>query len=112
MRFNSAPHYDRAGHWHHCRAVTITVRTVLPMRYPHFNAPNSFRAMYLKRNGAPERIRTPNPQIRSLVLYPVELRARTPKPALSIVLRALLTAAGEPTEIIIPRQASCRSPTA
>jgi hypothetical protein len=26
--------------------------------------------------GAPERIRTPNPQIRSLVLYPVELRAR------------------------------------
>ena len=25
--------------------------------------------------GAPERIRTPNPQIRSLVLYPVELRA-------------------------------------
>jgi hypothetical protein len=27
-------------------------------------------------NGAPERIRTPNPQIRSLVLYPVELRAR------------------------------------
>jgi hypothetical protein len=28
-------------------------------------------------NGAPERIRTPNPQIRSLMLYPVELRART-----------------------------------
>ena len=27
------------------------------------------------RNGAPEEIRTPNPQIRSLVLYPVELRA-------------------------------------
>ena len=26
-------------------------------------------------DGAPERIRTPNPQIRSLVLYPVELRA-------------------------------------
>jgi hypothetical protein len=25
--------------------------------------------------GAPERSRTPNPQIRSLVLYPVELRA-------------------------------------
>ncbi len=29
-----------------------------------------------KKLGAPERIRTPNPQIRSLVLYPVELRAR------------------------------------
>jgi hypothetical protein len=27
------------------------------------------------KNGAPERSRTPNPQIRSLVLYPVELRA-------------------------------------
>lgn len=27
-------------------------------------------------NGAPEEIRTPDPQIRSLVLYPVELRVR------------------------------------
>jgi hypothetical protein len=26
--------------------------------------------------GAPEETRTPNPQIRSLVLYPIELRAR------------------------------------
>ena len=26
-------------------------------------------------NGAPEEIRTPDPQIRSLVLYPAELRA-------------------------------------
>lgn len=30
------------------------------------------------RNGAPEEIRTPDPQIRSLVLYPAELRARMP----------------------------------
>ena len=30
--------------------------------------------------GAPERSRTPNPQIRSLVLYPIELRARAEKP--------------------------------
>ena len=29
----------------------------------------------LLKIGAPERSRTPNPQIRSLVLYPVELRA-------------------------------------
>ena len=29
-------------------------------------------------NGAPEEIRTPDPQIRSLVLYPAELRARIP----------------------------------
>jgi hypothetical protein len=28
-----------------------------------------------KRSGAPERIRTSDPQIRSLVLYPAELRA-------------------------------------
>src|SRR4051812_11810552 len=38
------------------------------------------RAEILNRNhkvaGAPEEIRTPDPQIRSLVLYPAELRAR------------------------------------
>jgi hypothetical protein len=28
-----------------------------------------------QENGAPEEIRTPDPQIRSLVLYPAELRA-------------------------------------
>lgn len=36
---------------------------------------------YLKANGAPERIRTSDPQIRSLVLYPAELRARFAKAA-------------------------------
>src|SRR5262245_32986064 len=30
--------------------------------------------------GAPEEIRTPDPQIRSLVLYPAELRAQIPVP--------------------------------
>src|SRR5215475_11915069 len=30
--------------------------------------------------GAPEEIRTPDPQIRSLVLYPAELRAQIPLP--------------------------------
>ena len=38
------------------------------------------KAFYLifrgKKNGAPEEIRTPDPQIRSLVLYPAELRVR------------------------------------
>src|SRR4029077_14986848 len=29
----------------------------------------------IRRDGAPEEIRTPDPQIRSLVLYPAELRA-------------------------------------
>jgi hypothetical protein len=33
------------------------------------------------KNGAPEEIRTPDPQIRSLVLYPAELRALPAKPA-------------------------------
>ena len=32
--------------------------------------------MKLEENGAPEEIRTPDPQIRSLVLYPAELRVR------------------------------------
>ena len=31
-----------------------------------------------ERNGAPGAIRTPDPQIRSLVLYPAELRVRLP----------------------------------
>ena len=31
----------------------------------------------LYRSGAPEETRTPNPQIRSLVLYPIELRAHS-----------------------------------
>ena len=31
--------------------------------------------IFLRKNGAPERIRTSDPQIRSLVLYPAELRA-------------------------------------
>src|SRR5437763_6806920 len=35
-------------------------------------------ASNLLKIGAPERSRTPNPQIRSLVLYPVELRALMP----------------------------------
>jgi len=33
-----------------------------------------------KLGGAPEEIRTPDPQIRSLVLYPAELRAQIPLP--------------------------------
>jgi hypothetical protein len=32
--------------------------------------------VFPKENGAPEEIRTPDPQIRSLVLYPAELRVR------------------------------------
>ena len=35
---------------------------------------------FIQQNGAPEEIRTPDPQIRSLVLYPAELRARALSP--------------------------------
>ena len=38
-------------------------------------------AQAIDKFGAPERSRTPNPQIRSLVLYPIELRARAEKRA-------------------------------
>lgn len=38
---------------------------------------SEFKDFYFKKgSGAPEETRTPNPQIRSLVLYPVELRVR------------------------------------
>jgi hypothetical protein len=36
---------------------------------------NLWHSVAYGKSGAPERSRTPNPQIRSLVLYPVELRA-------------------------------------
>ncbi len=37
------------------------------------------------RNGAPEEIRTPDPQIRSLMLYPAELRVRNAKTCFACV---------------------------
>ena len=47
-----------------------------PGRYP--NCPEHLSAIryVIDFIGAPEEIRTPDPQIRSLVLYPAELRAR------------------------------------
>src|SRR5690606_20345046 len=39
---------------------------------------NHVTRMDPRPDGAPERIRTSDPQIRSLVLYPAELRAREP----------------------------------
>lgn len=44
------------------------------MALPRLQAGNH-AALRPKRDGAPGRIRTHDPQIRSLVLYPVELRA-------------------------------------
>src|SRR5262249_45957811 len=45
---------------------------------PTARRPRSHRS---SSGGAPEEIRIPDPQIRSLVLYPAELRARGPKVA-------------------------------
>ncbi len=51
----------------------------LPMCFPSQisgkRISDALQANSLKENGAPERIRTSDPQIRSLVLYPAELRA-------------------------------------
>jgi hypothetical protein len=38
--------------------------------------PSVPRRRYLRGNGGPGAIRTPDPQIRSLMLYPAELRVR------------------------------------
>ncbi len=44
-------------------------------RFTHLKyAPKGNEILY---DGAPEEIRTPDPQIRSLVLYPAELRVHT-----------------------------------
>jgi hypothetical protein len=64
-------------------------RDILPPRMPSATRPSPRRVkprttsaqgsqFYSEwwQNGAPEEIRTPDPQIRSLVLYPAELRAR------------------------------------
>jgi hypothetical protein len=44
-----------------------------------------FRHFNEEENGAPEEIRTPDPQIRSLVLYPAELRVRVAVPVTGCV---------------------------
>lgn len=49
------------------------------MNTPHFPLPQSWRKRRGSwfKNGAPGEIRTPDHQVRSLVLYPTELRAHT-----------------------------------
>jgi hypothetical protein len=42
----------------------------------HDQGPRDQETNLISNIGAPEEIRTPDPQIRSLVLYPAELRAR------------------------------------
>ena len=52
---------------------------LLPLLLP---SPQSDLLRFPLSVGAPERIRTPNLQIRSLMLYPVELRARVSRATL------------------------------
>jgi hypothetical protein len=47
----------------------------LPLSLPRDLSYESINPSPCEKVGAPERSRTPNPQIRSLVLYPIELRA-------------------------------------
>src|ERR1051325_1589391 len=63
---------------------------LLPLPSPCFNSGSQRRIVgggsRREKAGAPEEIRTPDPQIRSLVLYPAELRVRGGR-NLGIVLR-------------------------
>ena len=57
-------------------------------------------ARNVSENGAPEEIRTPDPQIRSLMLYPTELRARDRDTrARRVACRELDGDRGEPAEV-------------
>src|SRR6476660_2617858 len=56
-----------------CAVVTMSLS---PLCNPRQNSASQFCIYALEFIGAPEEIRTPDPQIRSLVLYPAELRAR------------------------------------
>ena len=59
-----------AEHQHGSQKITARSRFGLGANF------NRMRVRSFILNGAPEEIRTPDPQIRSLVLYPAELRAR------------------------------------
>ena len=54
----------------------VTPREAISSSRNRAEIPNQYQGV----DGAPEEIRTPDPQIRSLVLYPAELRALMPPP--------------------------------
>src|ERR1700751_6289177 len=69
----------RCQAWHPTRdACNIAVRQHRRFRWNQASRTKSRHGSenLVNENGAPEEIRTPDPQIRSLVLYPAELRAR------------------------------------
>lgn len=59
--------------------------TLLPTK----NCNQYFKSIKPRKNGAPEEIRTPDPQIRSLVLYPAELRVHALATSLRCACRCL-----------------------
>ena len=64
---------DRAAIW---RCLPVTPAQTPSSRLCSGECRGHEQDQRCKRSGAPEGIRTPGPQIRSLVLYPAELRAR------------------------------------
>jgi hypothetical protein len=61
-----------ADHERHLRGTV----TPLKVQGTNFADGIGFESQISKRNGDPGGSRTPNPQIRSLMLYPIELRGR------------------------------------
>ena len=57
------------------KPVAANIRPDLPRCLGSANIAADLGLIFLGISGAPGEIRTPDPQIRSLVLYPAELRA-------------------------------------
>ena len=64
-----------------------------------------------RKTGLPDRDRTCNPQLRRLVLYPIELRAEFPR-AFEEILQPVTSGRGErirTSDILLPKQARYRA---
>ena len=67
---------EHPGLFFTARRVLTTCLSWRVQRFRDACRPTAKPLWLLWNNGAPERIRTSDPQIRSLVVYPAELRAR------------------------------------
>src|SRR5690606_18749383 len=70
--------HEGSDAWNRCGTSDMARwwRCAEPLASPHTKKPANRFAGLRVINGAPGEIRTPDPQVRSLVLYPAELRAR------------------------------------
>ena len=66
----------RPSCWERSGWVVPVARPQRGLRRPMSPVQSAMSCQVIEIDGAPEEIRTPDPQIRSLVLYPAELRAR------------------------------------